>query len=101
MRSSVPCSNWIDSFSLLDIQVGSPKRDYYVSLVCQVDFVRNNPPRKEAVPFSAGNIRPMHSSTLVKPQIRSDVTSHLAANTFLSLARRLQGDSGGENSHAK
>src|SRR6266576_1411499 len=48
MRSSVPCSNWIDSFSLLDIQVGSPKKDYYVSLVCQVDFVRNSPSKKEA-----------------------------------------------------
>src|SRR5438067_11205723 len=37
MRSSVPCSSWIDSFSLLDIQVVSLKRDYYVSLACQVD----------------------------------------------------------------
>src|SRR6266576_4644531 len=45
MRSSVPCSSWIDSFSLLDIQVVSLKRDYYVSLACQVDFVRNNPSR--------------------------------------------------------
>src|SRR4030095_5783961 len=36
MRSSVPCSSWIDSFSLLDIQVVSPIRDYYVSLACQV-----------------------------------------------------------------
>jgi len=35
-----------DSFSLLDIQVVSLKRDYYVSLACQVDFVRNNPSRK-------------------------------------------------------
>src|SRR5437667_11734406 len=43
MRSSVPCSSWIDSFSLLDIQVVSLKRDYYVSLACQVDFVRDNP----------------------------------------------------------
>src|SRR5258707_1860052 len=46
MRSSVPCSTWIDSLSLLDIQVVSLKRDYYVSLVCQVDFVRNSPSRK-------------------------------------------------------
>jgi len=46
MRSSVPCSSWIDSFSLLDIQVVSLKGDYYVSLACQVDFVRNNPSRK-------------------------------------------------------
>src|SRR3981081_2771226 len=46
MRSSVPCSSWIDSFSLLDTQVVSLKRDYYVSLACQVDFVRNNPSRK-------------------------------------------------------
>ena len=46
MRSSVPCSSWIDSFSLLDIQVVSLKRDYYVSLACQVDFARNNPSRK-------------------------------------------------------
>jgi hypothetical protein len=46
MRSSVPCSSWIDSFSLLDIQVVSLKRDYNVSLVCQVDFVRDNPSRK-------------------------------------------------------
>src|SRR6266567_492272 len=39
MRSSVPCSSWIDSFSLVDIQVVSSKRAYYVSLACQVDFV--------------------------------------------------------------
>src|SRR5882757_574898 len=38
MRSSVPCSNRIDSFSLLDIQVVSLKRDYYLSLACQVDL---------------------------------------------------------------
>src|SRR5215470_9019794 len=43
MRSSVPCSSWIDSFSLLDIQVVSLMRDYYISLVCQVDFARNIP----------------------------------------------------------
>src|SRR5436309_13192927 len=46
MRSSVPCSSRIDSFSLLDVQVVSLKRDYYDSLVCQVDFVRDNPSRK-------------------------------------------------------
>src|SRR5437016_13460939 len=42
MRSSVPCSSWIDSFSLVDIQVVSQKRDYYLSLACQVVFERNN-----------------------------------------------------------
>src|SRR5882762_1617472 len=46
MRSSVPCRRWIDSFSLLGIQVVSLRRDYYVSLACQVDFVRINPSRK-------------------------------------------------------
>src|SRR5262245_10791004 len=48
MRSSVPCSSWIDSLSLVDIQVVSLKRDYYVSLACQVDLARNNPSRKNA-----------------------------------------------------
>src|SRR5438132_13598018 len=46
MRSSVPCSSWIDSFTLLDIQVVSLKKAYYVSLACQVDFALNNPSMK-------------------------------------------------------
>ena len=38
MRSSVPCSSWIDSLSLLDIQVVSRKKDYSISLGCQVEW---------------------------------------------------------------
>src|SRR5947208_14340657 len=57
MRSSVPCSSWIDSFSLLDIQVVSLKRDYYVSLGCQVDFVRNNPSRKTPQALAVRGLR--------------------------------------------
>src|SRR6266567_1473120 len=55
MRSSVPCSSWIDSFSLLDIQVVSLKRDYYVSLACQVDFVQIT---VEEDPAGVGSPRP-------------------------------------------
>jgi hypothetical protein len=57
MRSSVPCSSWIDSFSLLDIQVVSLKRDYDVSLACQVDFVRNNPSRKNPQVLAVRGLR--------------------------------------------
>src|SRR5215472_3721750 len=57
MRSSVPCSSWIDSFSLLDIQVVSLKRDYYVSLACQVDFAQNNPSRNTHRCWLSGGLR--------------------------------------------
>src|SRR5215472_16184922 len=57
MRSSVPCSSWIDSFSLLDIQVVSLMKDYYASLACQVDVVRNDPSRKTPLVLAVRGLR--------------------------------------------
>src|SRR6266496_2755619 len=57
MRSSVPCSSWIDSFSLLDIQVVSLKREYYVSLACQVDSREITPSRKTAQVLAVRDLR--------------------------------------------
>src|SRR5262245_39334289 len=56
MRSSVPCNNCIDSFSLLDIQVVSLMREYCISLVCQVDFADRRKRNPECAAIDGGNM---------------------------------------------
>src|ERR1700747_3286961 len=100
MRSSVPCSSWIDSFSLLDIQVVSLKRNYYVSLGCQVDFVRNNPSRKTRRRWPVRSVRNsephglvlerMWVTKAVQRTVMSLSCSRLSETSFSILGRQYQ-----------
>src|SRR6266702_4013567 len=66
MRSSVPCSSWIDSFSLLDIQVVSLRRVLrftWVSSALRSEITRRGTPRRRWLSGAFGTTRQWKSAS--------------------------------------